>query len=196
MTQEILEEQCPECGKPLSIRLGRNGRFIGCTGYPDCAYTRNLEREGGEAAEEPQVVEGRSCPRCDSSLLVRQGRYGKFIGCSGYPACKYVEPLEKPVDTGVGCPQCGSGTLMRRKSRKNKIFYSCSAYPACSYAVWNPPLQRPCPKCAWPILTIKTTKRRGSELVCPQRSCAYSEPYQDDAGDAAAVVPLPAASAE
>ena len=173
VTQEKLDEACPKCGQPLSIRLGRRGRFIGCTAYPDCDYTRNLGED--RASAEPEVVEGRKCPECGSDLIIRQGRYGKFIGCSGYPDCRHIEPLEKPEDTGVTCPQCQQGNLLKRKSRNGKIFYSCATYPKCNYAVWNEPVAEPCPRCNWPILTIKTTKRRGTEKVCPQKDCDYSE---------------------
>ncbi|MDD5033841.1 MAG: type I DNA topoisomerase [Methylococcaceae bacterium] len=180
VTHEAIEEDCPECGGKLSIRLGRNGRFIGCNNYPTCKYTRNL---GGEAqAAEPEVIEGRTCPKCDSPLVMKTGRYGKFIGCSGYPTCKHIEPLEKPEDTGVPCPECKKGSLIKRKSRFGKLFYSCSTYPTCSYAAWNPPIAEPCPNCGWPILTIKTTKRRGMEKVCPQKECGYATPYEGDLG--------------
>ncbi len=172
VTHEALDEECPKCGKQLSIRLGKRGRFIGCTGYPDCDYTRNLD---DRPDAEPEVVEGRRCPECDSELIVRTGRYGKFIGCSSYPSCRYIEPLEKPEDTGVQCPECQQGSILKRKSRRGKIFFSCSRFPDCKYAVWNPPLAEPCPKCNWPILTLKTTKRRGTEKVCPQADCDYAE---------------------
>ncbi|MEW4983592.1 MAG: type I DNA topoisomerase [Cycloclasticus sp.] len=177
VTQEALDEKCPECGKQLSIRLGRNGRFIGCTDYPECGYTRNLNEDA--AAAEPEVVEGRSCPKCESNLIIRTGRYGKFIGCSSYPDCKHMEPLEKPKDTNVVCPDCKKGTILERKSRKGKIFYSCSNYPKCKYALWNEPINEPCPSCNWPILTIKTTKRRGTEKVCPQQECSYVTPCEE-----------------
>ena len=177
VTQEKIDEKCPDCGGPLSIRLGRNGRFIGCTTYPDCKYTRNLNDDGD--AETPETIEGRSCPKCDSPLVLKAGRYGKFIGCSGYPECKHIEPLEKPEDTGVECPQCNKGVIMKRKSRNGKIFYSCSTYPKCNYAIWNQPVAEACPDCAWPILSIKTTKRRGTEKVCPQKECKYAVPYED-----------------
>ncbi len=186
VTTEALDEACPKCGKPLNIRLGRRGRFIGCSGYPDCDYTRNLDESAEQA--EPEVVEGRSCPECGGQLIVRSGRYGKFIGCSNYPDCRYVEPLEKPVDTGVPCPVCGKGTMMQRKSRSGKVFFSCSTYPDCNYAVWNEPLNEPCPRCGWPMLTLKRTKRRGAEKVCPQKECRYSTPAEDlaEKDDAAA----------
>ncbi len=184
VTQEKLDENCPKCGSPLSIRLGRNGRFIGCTGYPECDYTRNLN-DDASAPLEPEKV-GRACPECGEDLVIKQGRYGKFIGCSGYPKCRHIEPLEKPKDTGVGCPKCGKGTLMQRKSRRGKIFYSCSTYPKCDYAVWNQPIAEPCPRCGWPVLTIKTTKRRGTEKVCPQQDCSFAEPYTPPEGAAPA----------
>jgi len=183
VTHEAIEELCPECGGPLSIRLGRNGRFIGCNSYPTCKYTRNLDGDGKQS--EPEIVEGRTCPKCDSPLVLKTGRYGKFIGCSGYPACKHIEPLEKPEDSGVQCPECKKGSLIKRKSRFGKLFYSCSTYPTCSYAAWNPPLAEPCPNCGWPILTVKTTKRRGVEKVCPQKECGYATPYEGDPADAA-----------
>ncbi len=178
VTHEALDEKCPKCGSPLSIRLGRHGRFIGCTNYPECDYTRDLNGNGKEA-EEPQVVEGRKCPECGSDLVIKRGKYGKFIGCSSYPKCRHIEPLEKPVDTGVECPKCHQGTLMRRKSRRGKIFYSCSTYPKCDYAIWNEPVAEPCPNCGWPVLTIKTTKRKGTEKVCPQKDCSFAEPYEE-----------------
>jgi len=177
VTHEELDEACPKCNKPLSIRLGRRGRFVGCTGYPDCDYTRSLE-DDGETKTEPEVVEGRTCPKCESPLIIRTGRYGKFIGCSAYPKCKHIEPLEKPTDTGVSCPKCNEGTLLKRKSRYGKIFYSCATYPKCDYAVWNFPLAEACPDCRWPVLTIKTTKRRGTEKVCPQKECKFAVPYE------------------
>ena len=171
VTQEVMDELCPKCGKPLTTRLGKRGKFVGCSAYPECDYTRSLT---GEAAPEaPVVVEGRVCPLCDSGLVVKSGAYGKFIGCSAYPKCKFIEPLEKPKDSGVTCPQCKEGTLLERKSRYGKLFYSCSTYPKCNYAVWNPPVAEPCPKCHWPILTLKTTKRRGTEKVCPVKECGY-----------------------
>ena len=182
VTHEAIEEKCPDCGGPLSIRLGRNGRFIGCNSYPVCKYTRNLDGDGKQA--EPEVIEGRTCPKCNSPLVLKTGRFGKFIGCSGYPKCKHIEPLEKPEDSGVQCPECKKGSLIKRKSRFGKLFYSCSTYPACSYAAWNPPLPEPCPNCGWPILTVKTTKRRGVEKVCPQKECGYATPYEGDPADA------------
>ncbi|MCB1819464.1 MAG: type I DNA topoisomerase, partial [Gammaproteobacteria bacterium] len=176
VTQEKIDEKCPKCGGQLAIRLGRNGRFVGCTHYPECDYTRNLDDSGAPTAEPEKV--GRQCPECGEDLVFKQGRYGRFIGCSGYPTCRFIEPLEKPKDTGVTCPQCHKGTLMQRKSRRGKVFYSCSTYPTCDYAVWNEPVAEPCPNCGWPVLTIKTTKRSGTQKVCPQQECSFAEAYE------------------
>ena len=178
VTHEKMDEKCPQCGAPLSIRLGKRGRFIGCTAYPECDYARNLNGDDDEADKE--LVQGRKCPECGSDLVVKHGRYGKFIGCGGYPKCKYIEPIEKPEDLGVECPECHKGNMLKRKSRYGKIFYSCERYPDCTYAVWNQPIAEACPECRWPMLTIKTTKKRGTEKVCPQKDCRYSEPYEPE----------------
>ena len=174
VTTESIDEKCPKCSKDLAIRLGKRGRFIGCTGYPECDYTQDLGNASGEKIE-PSIVEGRVCPECSSALHIKVGKYGKFIGCSNYPACKFIEPLEKPADTGVDCPKCNKAKILQRKSRKGKIFYSCARYPDCDYALWNEPIPQPCPQCAWPLLTIKENKRFGRQILCPHEGCGYSE---------------------
>ena len=179
VTHEKIEEKCPKCGGELSIRLGRRGRFIGCMSYPECDYARNLN--GDDDEKDAEIIKDRKCPDCEHDLVIKHGRYGKFIGCSNYPNCKHIEPLEKPADTGVECPECHKGTILKRKSRYGKIFFSCQRYPDCTYAIWNEPLAEPCPKCNWPILSVKTTKKRGTEKVCPQKDCRFSEPYDPPA---------------
>ncbi|MEY6431428.1 type I DNA topoisomerase [Thioalkalicoccus limnaeus] len=175
VTQERIDEPCPKCGSALAIRLGRHGRFIGCTNYPACDYTRDLGSDKAEP-EAPEVVADRACPKCGSALHVKRGRFGRFIGCSAYPTCKHIEPLERPEDTGVTCPKCNRGTLQKKKSRRGKIFYSCSTYPTCDYAVWNEPLAEPCPNCGWAILTKKVARGGGETKVCPQKDCGYTAP--------------------
>lgn len=179
VTQEKIDEKCPKCTAPLSIRLGKRGRFIGCTAYPDCDYTRNLE----DGSSEPEVVADHKCPACEHELVIKHGRYGKFIGCSNYPDCHHMEPLEKPKDTAVQCPKCNEGTILQRKSRRGKIFYSCERYPKCDYAIWNEPIAEPCPLCHWPILSIKVTKKSGREKVCPQQECKYLLAIPDEDGE-------------
>ncbi|MCC5792319.1 MAG: type I DNA topoisomerase [Legionellaceae bacterium] len=179
VTTEALDEKCPKCEQPLAIRLGKRGRFIGCTGYPECDYTQDLS-QSGEEKPESETVEGRQCPECNSTLLIKSGRYGRFIGCSNYPQCKHIEPIEKPADTGVQCPDCHKANILQRKSRKGKIFYSCQGYPKCKYALWNEPVDKVCPQCAWPILTVKETKREGKVLLCPKEGCQYKAKCEDE----------------
>lgn len=180
VTQEMLDEKCPDCGKPLSIRLGKRDRFIGCTGYPDCGYTRAMKEDAAQAATADEEVEGRTCPDCGGALKIKHGRYGKFIGCGNYPKCKHIESLNKPADTGVECPECKQGKIVKRQSRRGKVFFSCSRYPDCKYAIWNEPVAQSCPSCAWPILTIKKTKKRGTELVCPRQTCGFAKQVEDE----------------
>lgn len=179
VTQEAIDEKCPECASPLSIRLGRNGRFIGCTHYPECSYTRSMNPETQTEAEID--LQGKKCADCgDGDLVIKHGPYGKFIGCSNYPKCKHIEPLTKPKDTGVQCPQCKQGNIVQRSSKRGKVFFSCERYPDCKYATWNEPINEKCPTCEWPILTLKVTKRKGKEKVCPQEACGYSEAVDGD----------------
>jgi len=177
VTQEPIDEKCPKCEKQLSIRLGKRGRFIGCSGYPECDYTRNLS---GDSETAPETID-RNCPDCNSPLLIRHGKYGKFIGCSGYPKCKHIEPIEQPADTKVDCPKCKKGHIVQRKSRRGKVFFSCNQYPDCDYAIWYRPISEKCPQCEWPIMMIKSTKTKGDEKVCPQKECGYAVPYEEKA---------------
>lgn len=168
VTQETLEEKCPKCGKDLYIKLGKRGKFIGCSGYPDCDYTANID--GTTEPETPELVD-RQCPKCEADLVYKYGKYGKFIGCSKYPECKYIESLNQPVDTGITCPECNKNNIMKRFSRRGKVFYGCQGYPTCKYAIWNEPINQPCPACKWPILTKKVTKKSGEQIICP--ACKY-----------------------
>jgi len=175
VTQKLLDEKCPECGQQLSERLGRNGRFVACSGYPDCRYTRSLDKDQSakDQDSEQDTKLDRECPECGEALQTKQGKYGKFIACSGYPNCKYVESLQKHEDTGVLCPQCLKGSMLKKRSRRGKVFFSCARYPDCKYAVWHEPINESCPKCQWSMLTKMVTKTKGEQIVCPQKGCDY-----------------------
>jgi len=175
-TTEATNELCPECRRPLVVKLGRRGKFIACTGFRDgCKYTRPLAKDGdaAAAAAEP-VFSEEKCEKCQAPMLIKDGRFGKYLACSAYPACKNIQPLVKPKGTGVACPACREGELTEKKSRYGKIFYSCNRYPKCRYAVWDPPVAEACPKCAHPVTVNKTTKRDGSYRKCPQDGCGWS----------------------
>ncbi|MBE9486267.1 MAG: type I DNA topoisomerase [Chloroflexi bacterium] len=173
VTTEKTDKICPECSKELVIKLGRSGRFLACSGFPDCRHTEPLNSDGSEA-EEP-VMSDEKCDKCGAGMLIKTGRYGKFLACSAYPECKNIQPLEKPKALDISCPQCKEGEMMEKKSRYGKIFYSCNRYPKCKYALWNPPKAEPCPKCSWPLTEIKTTKRWGTVQRCPQEECDWEK---------------------
>jgi DNA topoisomerase-1 len=108
-------------------------------------------------------------------MVMKMGRYGKFLACSAYPDCKNIQPLVKPKPLGIKCPDCDDGELMEKKSRYGKIFYSCNRYPKCKYALWDKPLEQPCPKCGFPLTVEKTTKREGTVRKCAQKECDFKE---------------------
>jgi DNA topoisomerase I len=145
---EELDETCPLCpteGREpgrLEVKLGRYGKFIGCTNYPDCRYIRNMD---GSERPEPETLD-ETCPDCGRQLQRKVGRYGPFVGCSGYPDCRYIKK-EPPTSTGVTCPQCGQGEIVEKRTRFG-LMYGCERYPECDFAVNHPPIaDRPCPEC-------------------------------------------------
>ena len=123
---------------------------------------------------EPEIVCNRQCPRCKSNLNTRQGPYGKFIGCSNYPKCKYIESLDQPKDIGIQCPKCKKDNFVEKKSRKGKIFYACSGFPKCKNSFWYHPINEACPRCYSDILLYKTTKKIGEQKICPNKECGWA----------------------
>ncbi|MGD2186757.1 MAG: type I DNA topoisomerase [Desulfobacterales bacterium] len=172
---------CPECGKPLHIKVGKNGHFLACSGYPDCSYSRDYTRDekGNIQAIEPsndEVVD-KFCDKCGSRMTIKRGRYGEFLACSAYPDCKSTQSLNSNganSKIGVNCPQedC-DGEIVERKSKRGKIFYGCSRFPKCEFATWDKPVARQCPECGAKILLEKTTKKEGAFLTCAKVECGY-----------------------
>ena len=179
VTTEKTDEICPDCGKELVIKLGKYGRFFACSGFPECRHVRPLTNENGEEGAAAQTTDEK-CDTCGAPLLLRQGKYGQFYGCTKYPDCKFIRPLVKPVEIGVKCPDCSAGDVVEKKSRRGKIFYSCTMYPKCSFASWDKPIDEHCPKCESPFLVENTTKRWGSRVKCPNKSCKYSREIEDN----------------
>ncbi len=177
------ERDCPVCSKKLHIKVGKNGPFIACTGYPDCSYSRNYTRDekGHIHPVEPsfEIAEGKNCDKCGKPMVVKQGRYGEFLACSGYPDCKNTQSVNgggAGKSTEIGCPEEGcQGEILERKSRRGKIFYGCSKYPDCTYAIWDKPIDRKCPMCNADFVVEKTTKKQGTFLRCLTPSCKFRE---------------------
>ncbi|HEV8713625.1 MAG TPA: type I DNA topoisomerase [Candidatus Binatia bacterium] len=171
---------CPECtdGK-MTIRWGRNGEFLACLNYPQCKSTRNFTRdERGQIIpqEKEQILTDETCEKCGKPMQVRFSRYGKFLGCSGYPECTNIRKPGKPVKSlGVQCPKCHEGELLQKWSRRGKVFYSCSRYPKCTFALWDRPVPEPCPRCQALFVVEKTTKQAGTTRRCIREECDYQE---------------------
>ncbi len=166
--------KCTACGGKMVIKWGRKGEFLACENYPECKNTQDFKKddEGNVVPlekEEP-LPSGEMCEKCGKPLVYKNGRFGKFLACSGYPECKHI-PAEK---TGVKCPEEGcSGELIKKISKKGKIFYSCSNYPKCRFAIWDKPINQPCPDCQSPYLLEKENKKIGLHLKCPNENCGY-----------------------
>ncbi len=130
------DEKCPECGKTLVFKLGKYGKFLSCSGYPDCKYAKPLVGENGSNGEDDTKDHGK-CPNCSDGIMVlKQGRFGKFLACSNYPKCKTTQNYMDKI--GMKCPDCGEGDVVIKKA-KRKVFYGCSRYPDCKWSSWSNP---------------------------------------------------------
>ena len=168
-SQDEEAENCENCGKPMVVKRGRFGQFLACSGYPDCKTTRKIiETKQGLSAAKPDQLLEEKCPKCESQLVIKQGRFGEFTACSSYPTCKFV----KLKSTGVSCPKDG-GDIVERKTRRNIPFFGCSNYPECDFTLWKRPLTEACPKCKREYLVEKTTKRHGRQVFCDNDECDY-----------------------
>lgn len=159
--QEKTDSICEVCGRPMIIKWGRNGRFMACSGYPECKNTKPL----AEDREKHQHLAGVKCELCGGEMVVKAGRFGAFLGCSNYPTCKNT----KPISTGIKCPRCGEGELVERKTKKGKrTFYGCTRYPDCDFASWDKPVDQPCANCGSQYLVTKYSQAKGEYLKCPE----------------------------
>jgi DNA topoisomerase-1 len=167
---------CPKCAAPMVVKWGRSGEFLACSRYPACKSTANFTRDAeGAIAVAPEETTTEVCDVCGRPMQVRFGRYGKFLGCSGYPECKSVRPLVRPVPTGIRCPDCADGEIMEKRSRSGKTFFSCNRYPQCRFATWDRPVPEACPMCSAPFVVEKITKRAGTVRRCLSEGCKYKE---------------------
>ena len=156
--EKVPRKTCPVCGRPLELKVGRFGAFLGCTGYPECTYTEPLEER-----REAEPI-GETCPKCGAELVRKWGRYGPFIACSRYPECDYTR--DEAPSTGITCPKCGVGEIVAKKSRKGRTYWRCSE-TSCDFVVFDPPTEEKCPKCGW----IMVKKGKAGVLKCSNPDC-------------------------
>ena len=178
-------EVCELCDKPMQLKRGRFGPFLGCTGYPECRNIRKIAKSG-VAAPAPVPLDEK-CPVDDAQLVRRFGRFGEFVSCSNYPKCKYI----KQESTGVACARPGcKGELVVKKSKRGKVFYGCGTYPECDRVYWDKPVAEACPRCSAPFLLEKTTKKQGTFRHCANEDCGYDS--NDPSGELAKEKPAKA----
>lgn len=186
---------CPKCGKIMNVRLGQSGKFLACSAYPDCKSTINIPEEillftegipkppiimseilseaETERAEEELELVNEKCDQCGSDMHIRTGRYGRFIACSNYPACKNTKQIVKEV--GVNCPAKGcNGKMLEKKSKRGRLFYGCSNYPECNVTTWAKPTGELCPICGAPLVW-HSTKKQGEYIKCSGKGCKYKQ---------------------
>lgn len=147
VTTQESDEICELCGRPMVIKFGRFGKFLSCTGFPECKEAKPLKEGTNEIDEEKEKetealekeYAGKKCPKCGKNMVVKTGRFGNYLACEDYPTCKSTESILK--STGVQCPECKEGDLVERHTRRGgKPFYGCQRYPKCKFAVWEKPL--------------------------------------------------------
>ncbi|OGY93047.1 MAG: DNA topoisomerase I [Candidatus Komeilibacteria bacterium RIFCSPLOWO2_01_FULL_53_11] len=163
ITEEATDEVCDKCGKPMVVKIGRYGKFLACTGYPDCKNTKQIN--GKNEIEQSKTID-EVCDKCGKPMVEKMGRYGKFIACSGYPDCKNIK--RSVITTGVACPQCDKGEIIQKRSKRGRIFFSCNQYPACVFALWQKPTGEKCPTCG----SLLTEDLKGA-IKCSNKECAY-----------------------
>lgn len=183
--------KCPQCNdKELHIKMGKNGHFLACNGYPECTFSRDYVRneQGQIEPVQPSTEEvtDKTCIKCGQPMVLKRGKYGEFLACSGYPDCKHTQSVHAGgpgKEIGVTCPAPGcEGKILEKRSKRGKIFYGCSRFPDCDFATWDKPVASPCPNCGATFLVEKTTKRAGTFLKCQNKECGYRQAIDDAEG--------------
>jgi DNA topoisomerase-1 len=174
-------------------RWSKNGWFLGCANYPKCKNTRDLGPDGNGPLAGPPVREtGILCDKCDKPMVIKSGRFGEFLSCTGYPACKNA----KPIPLGVACPKCGGDIIeIRSKKKGGRTFYGCSKYSdetvKCDFKLWAKPIDEHCPQCEAKFLVMGGTKAK-PVIMCADKACGYKravvKPEDDEAPVAVADV--------
>ena len=172
---------CKLCGGTMVIRWGKNGEFLACETYPACKNTQDFTREADgtiKPVERDQAQEtGELCEKCGKPMVYKQGKFGRFLACSGYPECHHI----KAETTGVSCPEANCpGQIVKKVSKRGKVFYACNQYPKCNFAMWDRPVTTPCPQCGAGFLVEKISKKSGAKLQCLNKECGYAKSLDEE----------------
>jgi DNA topoisomerase-1 len=145
------------------------GHFLACSGYPECKNTKEFREVDGKIEVIQEETTDEKCDKCGKPMMVRRGRFGRFLACTGYPECK----SSKPMSIGMACPDCKVGYITERRSRRGKLFFGCNKYPDCKFVAWDRPFPEACPMCGSTYLLKKYSKRDGPFIACPNKECGY-----------------------
>ena len=157
---ETTDIVCQKCGHFMIRRMGKYGKYLACSNYPEC---KNI------VSESKEEISSVRCPKCGENMIVKSGKFGKFLACPNYPDCKSTLSMpsdEEPKLVGK-CPECGA-PMTARKSKKGKIYYSCSGYPDCKFMSWDIPTGEKCPKCGQAL--VQTAR---GNIKCSNKECDY-----------------------
>lgn len=153
---------CDLCGSEMVAKMGRFGKFLACSNYPECKNIKSLKGLKQDSNKEPEFT-GEVCEKCGAKTIFRYGKFGKFIGCERYPDCDFI----KPITTGIKCPKCKEGDVVEKQSKRRRTFFGCSKYPNCDFVSWYRPVNQPCPKNDSTYLEKRYTAKKGEYLKCP-----------------------------
>jgi DNA topoisomerase-1 len=174
--------KCEKCAHTMVIKWGKLGSFLACSNYPECKNTQDFRKDdAGNIQIVPKEFTDKKCEKCAQPMVVKSGKFGKFLACSDYPNCKFTAA----ITLGIPCPKCEKelqGEIAQKQSRYRRIFYSCNKWPKCDFAIWDKPIQQPCPQCKFPLITEKITKRQGLMHKCCQKECGWMEVIDPNPG--------------
>lgn len=170
--QEVSDVLCEKCGAPMIVKMSRYGKYLACPNFPECKNTKPYGK--GDGKEEVSDI---PCDECGEKMVYRQGPYGRYLKCPGCGANKAIV-----VDTGIVCPKCHEGHLVRRRSRRGRYFYGCNQYPRCDMALWDEPVNQFCDTCG-AIMVKKTYKNKGEKILCSNPECPTHPKKKKPAGE-------------
>ncbi len=170
-----LGRECPKCGDELLLRGGRFGNFIACSGFPKCKYTEQVDADGNVVEKPAEEISEQKCEKCGSDMLIKNGRNGKFLACSGYPKCKNTKSLEAPKKSEIPCPDCGK-KLLWKQSRRG-AFWGCEDYPTCKFISKFEPSTKKCTQQGCSGTLAQRTYRNKEVYECI--TCKHRTPVEE-----------------